>query len=138
MASPEPSKSQNQREPFSLLPSDQLLQNPQLPEPGLINAQSHQNTAGTTQTPQVAQTQPTQVPDQATIDALLQITRADQLRKDAAHGTQMKHWWSLGEWFDASTASRKKALIRLVIFIASSIVLSVVADRFVSGAFKGL
>ncbi|HSW74288.1 MAG TPA: hypothetical protein VLG16_00300 [Candidatus Saccharimonadales bacterium] len=138
MISPDPTKPQNQREPFSLLPSDQLLQAPEPSEPSLISVQRHQKPTAGIGITQASQAQPAQVPDQATIDALLQITRADQQRKDAAHGTQMKHWWNLGEWFNASTASRKKALIRLVIFIVSSIVLSIVADRFVSGAFKGL
>lgn len=76
------------------------------------------------------------VPDQATIDALLQVARADQERRSNAGGTRMHHWWDPGEWVSATPAMRKSAIIKVVFFIISSIVLTVLTNYVVSHAGK--
>lgn len=82
----------------------------------------------------VGQTAKKAEPDQATIDALLQMTRFEQAQRDKASGTSISHWWNPAEWLTASSSARKSALVKAAIIIGISIVLSLGLDYLVSHA----
>lgn len=69
------------------------------------------------------------IPDQATIDALLQVTREEHERRQKGDGRTIRHWWNPAEWIDSTPEMRRNGLIKAGIAIGLTIILTIVTDR---------
>ncbi len=78
------------------------------------------------------------VPDQATIDALLMVTRLDHEQRQNGGGNDAVHWWNPVEWLHAPPAALKQSVIKLVLIVGGSIALSIFTEYFIAHhGFKG-
>lgn len=66
-------------------------------------------------------------PDDATIEALLAMTRIEH-DKQYGGGKTPKRWWSMSEWVNATPTGRRALWIRLGVVILMTVILSWLAQ----------
>jgi hypothetical protein len=113
-------------------PHQSSLTGSSLPEdeqPHTLSSQPLSSVQPPVSPPQAASSDKKPIPDQATIDALLQVTREEYERKQRGDGRTIRHWWNPAEWIGSTPEMRRSGLIKAAIAIVTTIVLTIVTDK---------